>query len=414
MATYLKYFILISLTFAAISCNKDLVDIEVPVKNTDNLLTGTYPVDNKIMETLEGLYNTDNADCIFGKDAVLKWSGGYLSCFSGKNSTYAILECGQKDSDLFFEGYWRNAEGYETGVISMTIGMADGAEYLLKGLQPEAIRITCTSGKLKSTKQFVLTYSKPLPKPAGDFYIIGHRGGGRNSDRLPVSENSLEMIQYAERLGANAIEIDVQLTKDNVPVLFHDEYMTDRLVNESYFVGMLREYTFPILRSFCTLKNGEKIPTLEEALETVINKTELKLVWLDIKGSGTITAIEPIQKKYMDLAKQMGREIEIMIGLPEVQYFNEYTEGKNFNTNPTICELDEQYVKDARSGVWAPRWSLGLINDRVTRMHQEGCRAFVWTLDAPELIKKFIRESEFDGVCTNYPSLVAYEYYTSK
>lgn len=414
MTTYLKYYLLLSLTFTVISCNKDLVDIEVPVKSTDNLLSGTDPVDNKTMETLEGLYTTDNADCIFGKDAVLTWSGEYLSCFSGKNSTYAILECGQKNSNIFFEGYWRNAEGYKTNVLSMTIYKEDGAEYLLKGLKPEVIRITCTSGTSKSAKQFSLTYSKPLPKRAGDFYIIGHRGGGRNSDRLPVSENSLEMIRYAERLGANAIEIDVQLTKDGVPVLFHDEYLTNRLVNETSFIGLLREYTFPILRSFCTLKNGEKIPTLEEALETAINKTTLKLVWLDIKGSGTIAAIEPIQKKYLDLAKQKGRNIEIMIGLPEVQYYNEYLKGENFDTNPTICELDEPYVKNARSGVWAPRWSLGLINDRVARMHHEGYRAFVWTLDAPELIKKFISKSRFDGVCTNYPSLVAYEYYTSE
>jgi hypothetical protein len=185
MTTYLKYIIFISLSLTGISCSKELEDIEVPVRNTDNLLTGTYPVDNKIMDKLEGLYNTNNTDCIFGKDAVLKWSGGYLSCFSGKNSTYAILECGQKDSNLFFEGYWRNAESYETGVISMTIGMADGAEYILKGLQSKIIRITCTSGTSKSAKQFSLTYSKPLPKRAGDFYIIGHRGGGRNSDRLP-------------------------------------------------------------------------------------------------------------------------------------------------------------------------------------------------------------------------------------
>jgi glycerophosphoryl diester phosphodiesterase len=46
-----------------------------------------------------------------------------------------------------------------------------------------------------------------------DFQILAHRGGGRNSDYLGVSENSIEMIDIAERFGSTGIEIDARLQK---------------------------------------------------------------------------------------------------------------------------------------------------------------------------------------------------------
>jgi len=57
-----------------------------------------------------------------------------------------------------------------------------------------------------------------------DFYI-GHRGAGSNDAILkqPLTENTLLAFFAAARLGAHYIEFDVQLTKDNVPIICHDE-----------------------------------------------------------------------------------------------------------------------------------------------------------------------------------------------
>ncbi len=110
------------------------------------------------------------------------------------------------------------------------------------------------------------------------FKIIAHRGGARNSDLFHASENSLEMIRFAENLGANGIEIDIRLTKDKVPVLFHDDYISKRLVEGDLLIGSIEKYTLPHLKTFCLLKNGESSPTLEEALNTVINNTNLSFV----------------------------------------------------------------------------------------------------------------------------------------
>lgn len=55
--------------------------------------------------------------------------------------------------------------------------------------------------------------------------VIGHRGLGKNvtSNRsLQLGENTIESFIAAANLGAQYVEFDVQLTKDHVPVIYHD------------------------------------------------------------------------------------------------------------------------------------------------------------------------------------------------
>jgi glycerophosphodiester phosphodiesterase len=55
--------------------------------------------------------------------------------------------------------------------------------------------------------------------------VIGHRGLGKNmaSNRsLQLGENTVPSFIAAANLGAQYVEFDVQLTKDHVPVIYHD------------------------------------------------------------------------------------------------------------------------------------------------------------------------------------------------
>lgn len=55
--------------------------------------------------------------------------------------------------------------------------------------------------------------------------VIGHRGLGKNMagrNSLQLGENTVESFIAAANLGASYVEFDVQLTKDHVPVIYHD------------------------------------------------------------------------------------------------------------------------------------------------------------------------------------------------
>lgn len=55
--------------------------------------------------------------------------------------------------------------------------------------------------------------------------VIGHRGLGKNTQSyssLQLGENTVESFIQAANLGASYVEFDVQLTKDKIPVIYHD------------------------------------------------------------------------------------------------------------------------------------------------------------------------------------------------
>lgn len=82
---------------------------------------------------------------------------------------------------------------------------------------------------------------------------VGHRG-----DPYRVRENTLPSIRSAFGRGADAVEIDVRMTRDGVPVLLHDEDL-QRLWGHDV---RLEDVTAPQLGEL----TGGGIPTLREAL----------------------------------------------------------------------------------------------------------------------------------------------------
>ncbi|EDO18598.1 hypothetical protein Kpol_1048p28 [Vanderwaltozyma polyspora DSM 70294] len=83
--------------------------------------------------------------------------------------------------------------------------------------------------------------------------VIGHRGLGKNYNTkktLQLGENTVESFIAAASLGASYVEFDVQLTKDSVPVVYHDF-----LVAETGVDIPMHELT---LEQFLNLNNCEK------------------------------------------------------------------------------------------------------------------------------------------------------------
>ena len=85
--------------------------------------------------------------------------------------------------------------------------------------------------------------------------IAAHRGGA-----ALWPENSVTAFRGAMSLGVEQIEFDVQMTADQVPVIFHDTTL-DRMTNGS---GPLAEHTLDALMALDIHDGGGKILTLEQ------------------------------------------------------------------------------------------------------------------------------------------------------
>lgn len=123
-----------------------------------------------------------------------------------------------------------------------------------------------------------------------------HRGLFDNNSNAP--ENSLSAIRLAVEDGYG-IEMDIQLSKDNIPVVFHDASLK-RMCGVD---GKVWEYTLEELQQMSLLFSNETIPTFAEVLDMVAGKVpliiEYKLDRVQTKvcelGNDLLTAYE---KKY--------------------------------------------------------------------------------------------------------------------
>ena len=95
-----------------------------------------------------------------------------------------------------------------------------------------------------------------------------HRGLHDNHSDAP--ENSLASIRKAVEAGYG-IEFDVQLTRDRIPVVFHDESLK-RVCGVD---GHVRDYTFEELQAFPLFASSERIPKLSDVLAAVDGKVPL-------------------------------------------------------------------------------------------------------------------------------------------
>jgi glycerophosphoryl diester phosphodiesterase len=103
---------------------------------------------------------------------------------------------------------------------------------------------------------------------ANRFQRIAHRGA--SAERL---ENTLSAFKLAMDRGADAVELDVHLTKDGVVVVHHDPEVGGWPIRTTSWADL----------ADVALEDDERIPRLEDVLKAVGDRLE---VYIELKGEG--------------------------------------------------------------------------------------------------------------------------------
>jgi glycerophosphoryl diester phosphodiesterase len=396
-----------------IGCTKESL-VPLPTSGINSFLNETYPMPPSSKTLMEGIYLVTTTTAIFGDTMVVKWNhSGIL--FTCKNGKHFIMNAGYLDSVIFIQGYWRDGYSDATGLCNMYISESEGGNDLLTGKPSSNIILRGAYGTNNEApnQSIKLQYLRPFSKKIKDsnFYILGHRAGGRNSDRLPVSENSIAMVKFTERLGTTGIEVDPRISSDSVAFIYHDQDINTRLTQKGLLAGDVSAYTWLQLSSFVKLIHGEMIPSLEEVLTFAIDSTELRFVYMDMKSADAVPVVIPLQQRAIKRAKDKGRDIIILMGIPDTDVLNALMAYPDYRNIPSLCELSVEDVRLVNSKVWAPRWTLGIQNELVQQMHNEGRLSVSWTIDSPSWIRNYLEQGIFDGLVTNFPYVVAYYHY---
>jgi len=243
-----------------------------------------------------------------------------------------------------------------------------------------------------------------LAGPPSRMEIIAHRG-----ESADAPENTLAAFQLAWQRGADAIELDVHLSKDGQPVVIHDADLK-RVANDPRKVADL---TWSELRRFDvgSWKDprwaGERIPSLSEVLATI---PPLKRCLIEIKvgpeAVGPVAAAVRASSKKPDqlaiisfkaptvaAAKQQLPEVPAYL----VAKFKQDEHDKSWS--PAVDDL----IRDARR-IRADGLDLSVDGPldaaAVQAVRRSGLKLLVWTVDEPATARKFA-DWGADGLTTN-------------
>jgi len=217
---------------------------------------------------------------------------------------------------------------------------------------------------------------------------IGHRGA-----RAYEPENTLRSFSKALEIGVDAIEFDVRKTRDNHIIVIHDADVK-RTTNGK---GLVADLTLKEIKELSTEK-GEKIPTLEEALELLDNKVkiliELKEQGLEEKVLSTVHSkkveknviiasfLEPALAKTRELDKQ------IETGLIYAKHPNPIKAALALKANYLISLYRLTHTAN------------------VQKAHENGLKVIVWTINTAEEAAEFVKKG-VDGIATDKPDILS-------
>lgn len=122
----------------------------------------------------------------------------------------------------------------------------------------------------------LVSCSKKVDLPQVEVY--GHAGTSLHKEKSVYPANSYESIEYAiDVLDADGVEIDIQMTKDSILVLYHDPFLNEG----SNYSGCISQYDFVDLKGLKLENTNYKVVQLNEVL--LFMQSRNKLVYLDVK-----------------------------------------------------------------------------------------------------------------------------------
>jgi glycerophosphoryl diester phosphodiesterase len=224
--------------------------------------------------------------------------------------------------------------------------------------------------------------------------VIAHRGASAHAP-----ENTVPAVAKAVEMNADAIELDVQATRDEVPVCFHDVRL-DRITGSTKRVKKLTAAELAELDAgawFGEEFKGTAIPTLEDALAAAGDKlVVLKLRELP-KGGAFETALRGL------LEKRAGRTI---VAVPDSEAIKRNKEWSN---------VEWAFLADEKMAGWLlidKSEKMGLTTVRAHREHADakfvhdahakGMKVFVFYADEKDDIQS-VKDLGVDGILTNRP-----------
>lgn len=253
--------------------------------------------------------------------------------------------------------------------------------------------------------------------------IQGHRGARGN-----YPENSLPAFKYAIDNNIDVLELDLQLTKDNEVVIYHDKSINQDICFSNLFGSQsIKNLTLQEIKTYdCGSKQNPNfpdqitvpntyIPTFKELLDMIHTNYYYKNIKfnIEIKTTKELDTDQEV-KQFVDavvtIIHNYGLTNSVTIQSFDPRAFKYIKQLDPYIKTSYLIEevnIDDNLVltaKDLGVQIISPDYSL-LNKDNVLLLHKNRFKVFPWTVNDISDFKRMI-EYNVDGIITDYPKLM--------
>lgn len=260
--------------------------------------------------------------------------------------------------------------------------------------------------------------------PGGKILVHGHRGA-----RAIYPENTLPAFEYAIHQGADVLEMDLAVTKDNVLVISHDPHLNPEICTGPHPGIAIHELTLAELKQYdCgALKNphfpkqqpvpGTHIPTLDE----VLNLSRLGTFQFNIetKSFPDRPELTPPPQEFARLMLDRIRKHKVESRVIMQSFdFRTLHAMKKLAPEIRLAALYEgsprpfvDIAKEAGATIISPYYEL-VTPEQVKASHAAGLQVVPWTANTPQIWQMLI-DAGVDAIISDDPAALI-EYLKSK
>ena len=234
--------------------------------------------------------------------------------------------------------------------------------------------------------------------------VIAHRG-----DHAAAPENTIAAFKQAVEVGADGVELDVQLTSDGEVVVMHDQTLERTTTGK----GMVRAHTFSKLRTLAMRhrsghRNGqERIPTLDEVFDQLPSDF---LVCVELKAR--FAGMKALPNRVGEVVRRHRRwETTMVHSFNPVSLFYLRRQEPHIAIG-LIWSRRHPYPLRARwlSPLANPHWldpADGTFTPKVlAHFHAQGKPVLAWDVDAGSDMER-LSQMRLDAVVTDQPAHLA-------
>lgn len=407
-------------------------DATIPTFTDGGMLRNGTALARDQLFLFEGMFDILSGEDLFGPQVAVRSSPGTVSLLTDKNAGFSVLQSAcLPDKRVVLEGYWQYPTRVESGLVRLFVEPPAVAEALCDGEELDPSTELKLSGSYGEDSEFpakplTLRWNRALKPWRGTFFNVAHHGACEITDHCGATPNSIESVRLAERIGSNAAELDVRVTRDGIPIFFHDPGLSGSLVKGTFCKGQVADLSLAEIRGSCQLQYGEVIPTVQEMIDVMVDETEHEGIYLDIKVPGATLPVSRIVSKLNEELKARNenddpsddRRFGALVAIPTEEVLDAWRETKTvfekegLTLPRCLLEWDPDLAIAEGCRAWGPTWTEGPKVADVRKVQDEGLLAIFWTINQSEFIDRFLKDARPNGIITARAALLFYRYQT--